>query len=64
MNKEQFLTKINDNLRVDGRTDISHASPKQLHSAISRAVMDSIIPAWDETDERHGQRRRDYYLSA
>ena len=47
MNKEQFLAKINENLRIDGRTDISHAAPKQLHNALSRAVMDDIIPMWD-----------------
>ncbi|MBD5138516.1 MAG: glycogen/starch/alpha-glucan phosphorylase, partial [Ruminococcus sp.] len=64
MNKEQLLTKINENLRVDGRTDISHASPKQLHSALSRAVMESIIPVWDRTEERHNEKRRAYYLSA
>lgn len=64
MNKEQLLTKINENLRVDGRTDISHASPKQLHSALSRAVMESVIPVWDRTEERHNGKRRAYYLSA
>ncbi|MDE7302889.1 MAG: glycogen/starch/alpha-glucan phosphorylase [Oscillospiraceae bacterium] len=64
MNKEQLLTKINENLRVDGRTDISHASPKQLHSALSRTVMESIIPVWDRTEERHNGKRRAYYLSA
>lgn len=64
MNKEQFLTKINENLRVDGRTDISHATPKQLHGALSRAVMDEIIPVWDRTEERHNEKRRAYYLSA
>lgn len=64
MNKEQFLAKINDNLHVDGRTDIAHATPKQLHSALSRAVMDDIIPLWDRTEERHNEKRRAYYLSA
>lgn len=64
MNKEQFLAKINDNLRVDGRTDIARATPKQLHSALSRAVMDDIIPIWDRTEERHNEKRRAYYLSA
>ena len=64
MNKEQFLAKINENLRIDGRTDISHATPKQLHNALSRAVMDDIIPMWDKTEERHNEKRRAYYLSA
>ncbi len=64
MNKEQFLAKINENLRIDGRTDISHAAPKQLHNALSRAVMDDIIPMWDKTEERHNEKRRAYYLSA
>lgn len=64
MNKEQFLAKINENLRIDGRTDISHATPKQLHNALSRAVMDDIIPLWDRTEERHNEKRRAYYLSA
>ena len=64
MTKEQFPAKINENLRVDGRTDISHATPKQLHNALSRAVMDDIIPIWDKTEERHNGKRRAYYLSA
>lgn len=64
MNKEQFLARISENLRVDSRTDISHAAPKQLHNALSRAVMDDIIPLWDKTEERHNEKRRAYYLSA
>ena len=44
MNKEQFLAKINENLRIDGRVDIKNATPKQLHNALSRAVMSEIIP--------------------
>ena len=56
MNKEQFLAKINENLRIDGRTDISHATPKQLHNALSRAVMDDIIPMWDKTEEKSAER--------
>ncbi|MGN0642605.1 MAG: glycogen/starch/alpha-glucan phosphorylase [Huintestinicola sp.] len=64
MNKEQFLNKINENLTVDGRTDIKHATPKQLHNAVSRAVMSDIIPLWNETESRHGKKRRAYYLSA
>lgn len=64
MNKEQFLAKINENLRIDGRTDISRAAPKQLHSALSRAVMGDIIPLWNSSEERHSKKRRAYYLSA
>ena len=64
MNKEQFIAKINENLRVDGRTDIKNATPKQLHSALSRAVMSEIIPDWDASEERHNSKRRAYYLSA
>ncbi|MGN0667349.1 MAG: glycogen/starch/alpha-glucan phosphorylase [Huintestinicola sp.] len=64
MNKNEFLAKINENLRVDGRTDIAHATPAQLHNAVSRAAMSDIIPLWDETEKRHGSKRRAYYLSA
>ena len=64
MNKEQFLAKINENLRIDGRTTIKNATPKQLHNALSRAVMDEIIPLWDKTEEINENRRRAYYLSA
>lgn len=64
MNKEQFLAKINENLLTDGRTDMKHASVKQLHNAVSRAVMSDIIPMWRETELRHNEGRRAYYLSA
>lgn len=64
MDKAQFLAKINDNLLTDGRTDIKHASVKQLHNAVSRAVMGDIIPFWKETELRHNSGRRAYYLSA
>ena len=64
MNKEQFIAKINENLRVDGRVDIKNATPKQLHNALSRAVMSEIIPDWDASEERHNSKRRAYYLSA
>ena len=49
---------------IDGRTDISHATPRQLHNAVARAVMSDIIPLWNETEERHNSKRRAYYLSA
>ena len=64
MDKAQFTSKINENLMIDGRTDISHATPRQLHNAAARAVMSDIIPLWNETEERHNSRRRAYYLSA
>ena len=64
MDKSQFTSKINENLMIDGRTDISHATPRQLHNAVARAVMSDIIPLWNETEERHNSKRRAYYLSA
>ena len=64
MDKTQFLAKINDNLMTDGRTDMKHASVKQLHNAVSRAVMSDIIPLWNESETRHNEGRRAYYLSA
>lgn len=64
MDKAQFFAKISDNLMTDGRTDMKHASVKQLHNAVSRAVMSDIIPLWNETEKRHGEGRRAYYLSA
>ncbi len=64
MDKAQFLSKINENLMTDGRTDIKNASVKQLHNAVSRAVMSDIIPLWNETENRHASGRRAYYLSA
>ncbi len=64
MDKAEFLQKINDNLLTDGRTDIKNASVKQLHNAVSRAVMGDIIPFWNETEKRHSEGRRAYYLSA
>ena len=64
MDKTQFVAKINENLMTDGRTDIKNASVKQLHNAVSRAVMSDIIPFWNETEKRHNEGRRAYYLSA
>ena len=64
MDKAQFLAKINENLMTDGRTDIKNATVKQLHNAVSRAVMSDIVPLWNETENRHASGRRAYYLSA
>ena len=64
MDKAQFLAKINENLMTDGRTDMKNATVKQLHNAVSRAVMSDIIPLWNETENRHASGRRAYYLSA
>lgn len=64
MDKTKFLEKINENLMTDGRTDIKNASVKQLHSAVSRAVMSDMIPLWNETEKRRSQSRRAYYFSA
>ncbi len=64
MDKSTFLAKINENLMTDGRTDINNASVKQLHNAVSRAVMSDIIPLWNDTEKRHNEGRRAYYLSA
>ena len=64
LDRTQFTARINENLLTDGRTDIAHATPKQLHNAVSRAVMTDIIPYWNECEERHNSKRRAYYLSA
>lgn len=64
MDKTQFTQKISENLLADGRTDIAHASVKQLHNAVSRAVMSDIIPLWNDTEKRRSEGRRAYYLSA
>ena len=63
LNKQEFLTKINENLLTDARCDISSASPRALHNAVARAVMTDIIPGWNECEERHNSKRRAYYLS-
>ncbi|MBQ3918504.1 MAG: glycogen/starch/alpha-glucan phosphorylase, partial [Oscillospiraceae bacterium] len=64
MDRTVFEAKINEALLIDARTDIAHASARQLHNAVARAVMSDIIPQWKETEERHNSRRRAYYLSA
>ncbi len=64
MTKAQFFAKINENLMTDGKTDMKHADAKQLHNAVARAVMSTIIPVWNETELRHNEGRRAYYLSA
>ncbi len=64
MNKQEFLTKITDNLLCDCRRTIGEASVHELHNAVARAVMSDIIPEWNESEKRHNSRRRAYYLSA
>ncbi len=64
MNKTEFLAQINKNLLTDARTDIKNAAVKQLHNAVSRAVMGDIIPLWEKTEKRYNNGRRAYYLSA
>ncbi len=64
MDKGKFLSRINTNLLTDYRTSLKTASPKQLHNALSKAVMQDIIPLWNQTESRRSQGRRAYYLSA
>ncbi len=64
MDKVEFLSRINTNLLTDYRTSLKTASPKQLHNALSKAVMQDIIPLWNQTESRRSQSRRAYYLSA
>lgn len=64
LDKALFAARISDNLLTDSRTDMAHASARQLHSAVARAVMSDIMPLWKETEERHNSGRRAYYLSA
>ncbi|MBQ5310625.1 MAG: glycogen/starch/alpha-glucan family phosphorylase, partial [Oscillospiraceae bacterium] len=64
MDKALFTAKITENLLTDFRTDMAHASARQLHSAVARAVMGDIMPLWTATEQRHNSKRRAYYLSA
>jgi starch phosphorylase len=64
MSKTEFFAKINENLLTDGCADIKRATAKRLHNALARAVMGEIAPFWNETETRHNEGRRAYYLSA
>lgn len=56
--------KISGYLSLKYRTGIKDASAIQLHEAASAAVMEEIIPLWNESEACHSRKRRAYYLSA
>ena len=62
--KSEFSEQLGLNLRTDFKTDIKNASVHQLHSGIARTVMADIAPEWEESEKRHSEKRRAYYLSA
>lgn len=64
LDKAQLKHQIEENLLTDSKTTLADASPKQLHRALSRAVMEDVMPDWQASEERHSHRRRAYYLSA
>ena len=64
LDKKEFLTQIEENLKTSYKVSLKNANVHQLHNAISRSVMGDIMPEWDESEERHNSKRRAYYLSA
>lgn len=64
LDKKEFLTQIEENLKVSYKATLKDANVHQIHNAISRSVMGDIITKWNETEERHNNGRRAYYLSA
>jgi len=60
----QILEKLELILQTEYFTTLSEATPKELHYALSKAVMADIHPNWEASQEAHASQKRAYYLSA
>ncbi len=60
----QILEKLELILQTEYFTTLNEATPKELHYALSKAVMADIHPNWEASQEAHASQKRAYYLSA
>ena len=64
IDSKQIINKTEENLKCAYQIDIKHASAKQLHNALSAAVMAEISEDWIKSKQSHNETRRAYYFSA
>ena len=64
IDSKQIINKTEENLKCAYQIDIKHASAKQLHNALSAAVMAEICQDWIKSKQSHNETRRAYYFSA
>ncbi|MCI8624581.1 MAG: glycogen/starch/alpha-glucan phosphorylase [Provencibacterium sp.] len=64
MDKQAFLTAVEERLRQDYRCTLKEAAPWQLHNALSHAAMGLVAPAWQADEEARCGAKRACYFSA
>lgn len=64
MNKQQFLTKLEEVLRAEYCTTMECAQPFQLHNAISKVVMYATSENWEKSRNVHSNTKQACYFSA
>ena len=60
---EKFESMVSERLLTGCRKSISEATPVQLHNAVAQTALSLIMPQWRESERRHSEGRRAYYLS-
>lgn len=63
LDKEKFLTDLKTLLEEEYDVTPDKATAPQLHNAVSRAVMNSILPQWKKSKTAHLNTRRACYFS-
>ena len=63
LDKKKFLTELKTFLEEEYDTTPDKATPPQLHDAVSRGVMNAILPQWKKSKEAHLATRRACYFS-
>ncbi|MEG2295678.1 MAG: glycogen/starch/alpha-glucan phosphorylase, partial [Oscillospiraceae bacterium] len=64
INKQQFLTKLEEVLRAEYCTTIKSAQTFQLHNAISKVVMHATSENWEKSRTAHSNTKQACYFSA
>jgi starch phosphorylase len=64
LDKNLLKEKLTENLKANFCTDISGATPRQLHDAVAKTIMGEISDQWQADIDRRAEKRRALYLSA
>ena len=59
-----IMQKTEELLQAESFKTLQQATPKELHYALSKAVMAQIHSRWTKSEENHAAGKRAYYFSA
>ncbi|MGB3367652.1 MAG: glycogen/starch/alpha-glucan phosphorylase [Acidaminobacteraceae bacterium] len=64
MLKNKLKTSIEQLLLSEFGKSIETASRQEIYFSLSKSIMTSLIPKWQETNEKRAEKKQAYYLSA